>query len=546
MGYGNQRLSNLSVTVSYSARSFALNEHYRVNISMGFTSLGLSAPILKAVEAQGYSTPSPIQLQAIPAVIEGKDVMAAAQTGTGKTAGFTLPLLERLSKGPTRKFNQVRALVLTPTRELAAQVHESVEKYSVNLPLTSDVVFGGVKANPQMQRLRKGVDVLVATPGRLLDLANQNAIKFDQLEILVLDEADRMLDMGFIHDIKKILNKLPKNRQNLLFSATFSDEIRQLAKGLVNNPVEISVAQRNTTAETVEQSVYVVDKTKKARVLTKLIKDNDWKQVLVFSKTKHGANRLAKTLEEKGVSAAAIHGNKSQGARTKALANFKSGQVRVLVATDIAARGLDIEQLPQVINVDLPKVPEDYVHRIGRTGRAGATGKAVSFVSEDEAKELFAIERLIQKVLPRHTLEGFEPEMKVPESRLDTRPIKAKKPKKTHAPRVEHKDGQRSGENRNGHKQGAKPGQRRNTDNKDGGAKKEGGADNKRRSIIGKPTGSGKPTSSGKPKSKGNGENRGNGSNFSGGKPKTGGSSTSNTKPRRQGPRPARKPQPQQ
>ncbi|MDD9155335.1 DEAD/DEAH box helicase [Aliivibrio sp. S4TY2] len=507
---------------------------------MGFTSLGLSAPILKAVEAQGYSTPSPIQLQAIPAVIEGKDVMAAAQTGTGKTAGFTLPLLERLSNGPKRKFNQVRALVLTPTRELAAQVHESVEKYSVNLPLTSDVVFGGVKANPQMQRLRKGVDVLVATPGRLLDLANQNAIKFDQLEILVLDEADRMLDMGFIHDIKKILNKLPKNRQNLLFSATFSDEIRQLAKGLVNNPVEISVAQRNTTAETVEQSVYVVDKTKKARVLTKLIKDNDWKQVLVFSKTKHGANRLAKTLEEKGVSAAAIHGNKSQGARTKALANFKSGQVRVLVATDIAARGLDIEQLPQVINVDLPKVPEDYVHRIGRTGRAGATGKAVSFVSEDESKELFAIERLIQKVLPRHTLEGFEPTLKVPESKLDTRPIKAKKPKKAKAPRVDHKDGQRSGENRNGHKQGAKPSQRRNTEHSAGGAKKEGGNNKKR------------PVEGGKPKTKGNGENRGNGSNFGGGKPKaagkpkTGGSSaTSNTKPRRQGPRPARKPQAQ-
>lgn len=518
---------------------------------MGFTSLGLSAPILKAVEAQGYNTPSPIQLQAIPAVIEGKDVMAAAQTGTGKTAGFTLPLLERLSNGPKRKFNQVRALVLTPTRELAAQVHESVEKYSVNLPLTSDVVFGGVKANPQMQRLRKGVDVLVATPGRLLDLANQNAIRFDQLEILVLDEADRMLDMGFIHDIKKILAKLPKNRQNLLFSATFSDEIRQLAKGLVNNPVEISVATRNTTAETVEQSVYVVDKTKKARVLTKLIKDNDWKQVLVFSKTKHGANRLAKTLEEKGISSAAIHGNKSQGARTKALANFKSGQVRVLVATDIAARGLDIEQLPQVINVDLPKVPEDYVHRIGRTGRAGATGKAVSFVSEDEASELFAIERLIKKILPRHTLEGFEPEMKVPESRLDSRPIKAKKPKKTHAPRQDHRDGQRSGDNRSGHKQGAKLGQRRNTENSTGGAKNEGGSSSKKRTIDGgKP--SGKPSVSGKPRSKGNGENRGNGSNFSGGKPQGAGKPKTNssskvdsTKPRRQGPRPARKPQPQ-
>ncbi|WP_063656631.1 DEAD/DEAH box helicase [Aliivibrio fischeri] len=500
---------------------------------MGFTSLGLSAPILKAVEEQGYSTPSPIQLQAIPAVIEGKDVMAAAQTGTGKTAGFTLPLLERLSNGPKRKFNQVRALVLTPTRELAAQVHESVEKYSKNLPLTSDVVFGGVKVNPQMQRLRRGVDVLVATPGRLLDLANQNAIKFDQLEILVLDEADRMLDMGFIHDIKKILAKLPKNRQNLLFSATFSDEIRQLAKGLVKDPVEISVAKRNTTAETVEQSVYVMDKGRKPKVLTKLIKDNEWKQVLVFSKTKHGANRLARTLEEKGVSAAAIHGNKSQGARTKALTNFKSGQVRVLVATDIAARGLDIEQLPQVINVDLPKVPEDYVHRIGRTGRAGATGKAISFVSEDEAKELFAIERLIQKVLPRHVLEGFEPVNKVPESKLDTRPIKPKKPKKPKAPKVqdaERKEGQRSGERRNdnklGAKQGQKPAAKRVPANHPSG-KKEGSASDKKKRPF-----------SGKPKTKGNGENRGNGSNF--GKSKS--TPKSDVKPRRQGPRPARKP----
>ena len=419
---------------------------------MSFTSLGLSEPILKAIEAQGYDKPSPIQEKAVPAVLTGKDVMAAAQTGTGKTAGFTLPILEMLSKGPRVRQNQVRALVLTPTRELAAQVNGSVVKYGINLPLTSTVVFGGVKINPQMQKLRKGSDVLVATPGRLLDLYNQNAVRFDQLEILVLDEADRMLDMGFIRDIRKILAFLPKKRQNLLFSATFSDDIRSLAKGLVNNPVEISVSPANSTAPTVEQSIYPVDKKKKAPMLAKLIKDNDWRQVLVFSKTKHGANKLARFLEEQDITSAPIHGNKSQGARTKALENFKTGKVRVLVATDIAARGIDIPQLPQVVNFDLPNVSEDYVHRIGRTGRAGEVGKAISLVCADEVGELFGIERLIQQVLERRELEGFAPVNKLPESRLDSRPIKPKKPKKTR----EHSDGQRSGENARGHKPAGK------------------------------------------------------------------------------------------
>jgi ATP-dependent RNA helicase RhlE len=419
---------------------------------MSFNELGLSAPILQAVSEQGYDTPSPIQAQAIPAVLQGRDVMAAAQTGTGKTAGFTLPLLELLSKGECAKANQARALVLTPTRELAAQVGDSVATYGKHLPLRSAVVFGGVKINPQMMKLRKGVDVLVATPGRLLDLYNQNAVKFSQLEILVLDEADRMLDMGFIHDIKKIIAALPKRRQNLMFSATFSDDIRKLAKGLVHKPVEISVSPRNTTAKSVEQWICPVDKKQKPALLTHLISEHDWQQVLVFSRTKHGANRLARYLDEKGIRAAAIHGNKSQSARTKALADFKQGKVRVLVATDIAARGLDIDQLPQVVNFDLPNVAEDYVHRIGRTGRAGATGQAVSLVSADEFKQLSDIERLTQKLLPRKLIDGFEPVHDLPVSRLDRRPMKPKRPKKPKKPKVGHRDGQRSGEVARGHK----------------------------------------------------------------------------------------------
>ncbi len=396
---------------------------------MSFDSLGLSEPILKAVLEKGYDKPSPIQEQAIPAIVSGKDVMAAAQTGTGKTAGFTLPLLNRLAGGELARANHVRALILTPTRELAAQVAASVETYGKYLPLRSTVVFGGVKINPQMMALRKGADVLVATPGRLLDLYNQGAIKFSQLEVLVLDEADRMLDMGFIHDIRKILNVLPARRQNLLFSATFSEEIRKLAKGLVNDPVEISVSPRNTTVSSVKQWIHPVDKKRKSELLCHLIHKHQWEQALVFSRTKHGANKLVKQLLAAGITAIAIHGNKSQGARTKALAEFKAGSVRILVATDIAARGLDIDQLPQVVNFDLPNVPEDYVHRIGRTGRAGASGQAISLVSADEFKELSSIERLIKTPLIREVIEEFNPDHQLPESRLDHRPIKAKKPK---------------------------------------------------------------------------------------------------------------------
>ncbi|MEE9343353.1 MAG: DEAD/DEAH box helicase [Gammaproteobacteria bacterium] len=416
---------------------------------MSFTSLGLSEPILKAVAEQGYSTPSPIQAKAIPAVIEGSDVMAAAQTGTGKTAGFTLPILEILSRGQPAKANQARALILTPTRELAAQVAESVATYGKHLSLKSAVVFGGVKINPQMMKLRKGVDILIATPGRLLDLYNQNAVRFTHLEVLVLDEADRMLDMGFIHDIKKILAHLPENRQNLMFSATFSNDIRHLAKGLVNNPVEISVTPRNAAAPSVKQWICPVDKKQKAALLTHLIKDNDWEQALVFSRTKHGANKLTRQLESAGIRAAPIHGNKSQSARTKALADFKNGKIRVLVATDIAARGIDIDSLPQVVNFDLPNVPEDYVHRIGRTGRAGSTGQAVSLVSADEFKQLSDIERLTQKILERRIIDGFEPAHDLPESRLGRRPVHNNKPRK---PKPGHQDGQRSGENARGHK----------------------------------------------------------------------------------------------
>ncbi|THB69014.1 MAG: DEAD/DEAH box helicase [Gammaproteobacteria bacterium] len=423
---------------------------------MSFDSLGLSMPILKAIADKGYKKPSPIQLEAIPAVLKGDDIMAAAQTGTGKTAGFTLPILERLSKGQRlNKSNQVRALILTPTRELAAQVAENVTTYSRNLPLTSAVVFGGVKINPQMMRLRKGVDILVATPGRLLDLHSQNAVRFKHLEILVLDEADRMLDMGFIHDIKRIINLLPKQRQNLMFSATFSDDIRRLAKGLVNNPVEISIGARNTPVKSVDQWVNPVDKKQKPALLAKLIQENNWEQVLVFTKTKHGANRLAAFLEKREIKAAAIHGNKSQGARTKALADFKRVAIRVLVATDIAARGLDIDQLPQVVNFDLPNVAEDYVHRIGRTGRAGATGQAISLVCADEYKQLCDIEKLINKLLPREFIDDFHPVHNVPESsemNLRKAPKRPKKPKR----RVDHRDGQRSGDNSEGHKPGKK------------------------------------------------------------------------------------------
>jgi ATP-dependent RNA helicase RhlE len=387
-----------------------------------FSSLGLSEPVLRAVREKGYENATPIQAQAIPVVLAGRDVLAAAQTGTGKTAGFTLPLLQRLSAVAPAAGNAVRALVLTPTRELAAQVGESVVTYGKHLSLRSTVIFGGVGINPQIDRLRRGVDILIATPGRLLDLHGQRAVDLSKVEILVLDEADRMLDMGFIHDIRRILKLLPQQRQNLLFSATFSDEIRQLTKGLLHDPVSIDVAPRNTAVASVKQTVYQVDKGDKQDILSYLIRNGGWTQVLVFTRTKHGANKLAQQLERDGITAAAIHGNKSQGARTKALADFKKGDVRVLVATDIAARGLDIEQLPHVVNFELPNVPEDYVHRIGRTGRAGATGEAISLVGPEERKLQFDIERLLKRKLPVDPVPYFERSEKKPLEALDDAP----------------------------------------------------------------------------------------------------------------------------
>ncbi len=380
-------------------------------LAADFAELGLSEPLLKAVAAKGYRHPSPIQKQCIPAVLEGKDVLAAAQTGTGKTAGFTLPLLERLLHGPHARAGVVRALVLTPTRELAAQVGDSVRAYGRYLDLRSDVVFGGVSANPQIERLRRGTDVLVATPGRLMDLHQQRALRLDRVEILVLDEADRMLDMGFLRDIRRILALLPERRQNLLFSATFSGEIRQLATGLLHQPVHLQATPENQAAPSVQQVLHPCDMDRKGDLLTHLIRSNGWEQVLVFSRTKHGANKLTERLMRDGLSAAALHGNKSQGARTRALSGFKSGELRVLVATDIAARGIDIQQLPHVVNLDLPNVAEDYVHRIGRTGRAGCDGHAVSLVAAEEHELLRAIERLLGEKLPRQVVAGFEPKV---------------------------------------------------------------------------------------------------------------------------------------
>jgi len=376
---------------------------------MSFSELGLRAELLRAVAEQGYTVATPVQTQAIPVILEGRDILAGAQTGTGKTAGFTLPLLQRLSLAPeTQSKRTLRALILTPTRELAAQVGESVQTYGKYLPMKSAVIFGGVGINPQIDALRRGIDILVATPGRLLDHVGQKTIDLSKIEVLVLDEADRMLDMGFIHDIRKILALLPKGRQNLLFSATYSDEIKQLADKLLNNPALVEVARRNTAAEGVTQVVHRVDRERKRELLSHLISTNDWRQVLVFTRTKHGANRLAEQLDKDGITAAAIHGNKSQGARTRALADFKGGGVRVLVATDIAARGLDIDQLPHVVNFELPNVAEDYVHRIGRTGRAGASGEAVSLVCVDELQLLSGIERLIKRDLPVVNISGFE------------------------------------------------------------------------------------------------------------------------------------------
>jgi len=377
---------------------------------MSFKALGLSAPLLKAIEKKGYTTPSPIQEKAIPPVLEGKDVLASAQTGTGKTAGFTLPLLHLLSQEQPQRHRPVRALILTPTRELAAQIYANVKEYSEYLDLRSTVIFGGVNQKPQVANLRKGMDILVATPGRLLDLHNQRVLSLSKVEIFVLDEADRMLDMGFLRDIEKVMKLLPQRRQNLLFSATFSKDIKKLAHGILNNPVQVEATPENTTVEVIRQKVYRVAKAKKRGLIIKMISEGNWQQVLVFTRTKHGANNLTKKMIAAGISAAAIHGNKSQGARTKALKSFKDGSLRVLVATDIAARGLDIPLLPHVVNFEIPNIPEDYVHRIGRTGRAGASGEAISLVSADETTYLRDIQKLIQMQIPVEIVEGFEPD----------------------------------------------------------------------------------------------------------------------------------------
>jgi ATP-dependent RNA helicase RhlE len=379
---------------------------------MSFKELHLSAPILKAVEDEGYTTPTPVQAQAIPHILAGRDMLAGAQTGTGKTAGFTLPILELLSREqkPQAKKRNIRTLILTPTRELAAQVGESVKTYGKYLPFKSTIVFGGVGVNPQIKALNNGVDILIATPGRLLDLITQRVINLSRVEIFVLDEADRMLDMGFIRDIKKVIALLPAKRQNLLFSATYSDEIKKLCESILKDPAIVEVARRNTSCELVKQSVIYVDCKRKSALLGHLIEKNRWEQILVFTRTKHGANKLCEYLQKMDITSSAIHGNKSQGARTKALSDFKANKVRVLVATDIAARGIDIDSLPHVVNFELPNIAEDYVHRIGRTGRAGNDGEAISLVCVDEFDYLKGIEKLIKIDLDKSIIEGYEPD----------------------------------------------------------------------------------------------------------------------------------------
>jgi ATP-dependent RNA helicase RhlE len=402
-------------------------------IAMSFSSLGLSEPLLRAIDDLGHAAPTPVQLQAIPAGLSGRDVMAAARTGTGKTAAFALPLLQRLAGGSRVKPNHIRALVLAPTRELAMQIAEAIAAYGKYLPLRAGVVYGGVKINPQMMRLRSGVDILVATPGRLLDLFRQNAVKFLQVETLVLDEADRMLDLGFMDDIGQIIGLLPKRRQSLLFSATFPDAIRTLAEKLLLRPVQVKVDPPNSAAGSVRQRIYEVDKSRKADLLCHLLCTNAWQQALVFTRTRIGADRLVEKLADQGIPALAIHGDKSQAIRFRALADFKANAIRVLVATDVASRGIDITDLPCVINVDLPKVAEDYIHRIGRTGRAGLEGLAISLVSADEVNLLSAIETLLHQPLVREVAAGYIPKHSVPL----TRPVKArsKKPKKPKIPK---------------------------------------------------------------------------------------------------------------
>ncbi len=413
--------------------------HARSDFSYGnpmtFASLGLIEPLLRSLETLGYQTPTPVQAQAIPAVLAGRDLMAAAQTGTGKTAGFALPLLQLLAmEGPKVASNSVRALILVPTRELAEQVHEAVRQYAENLPLTTYAVYGGVSINPQMMKLRKGVDVLVATPGRLLDLYRQKALKFNQLQTLTLDEADRMLDLGFSEELGNIYRVLPKQRQTLLFSATFSDAIRLLAGQMLNDPLSIEVSPRNVAANTVKQWVVVVDKKRKPELFIHLLRKGKWKQVLVFAKTRNGVDALVEKLQGLGINADGIHGDKPQATRQRALDRFKASEIQILVATDVAARGLDIEDLPLVVNFDLPIVAEDYIHRIGRTGRAGATGEAISLVCADEVNQLSAIEMLTRQTLTRQTEQDFEPEHRVPDT--DSTGQVVKKPKKPKKPKT--------------------------------------------------------------------------------------------------------------
>lgn len=377
---------------------------------MSFNSLGLSDALLKAISKKGYTTPSPIQQKAIPPILEGKDVLASAQTGTGKTAGFTLPILQILSQGKHLSHRPIRALILTPTRELAAQILANIKEYSEFVDLRSTVIFGGVNQNPQVAQLRQGIDILVATPGRLIDLQNQGLVSLAKVEILVLDEADRMLDMGFLRDIERIMKVLPSKRQNLMFSATFSKDIKKLAMGILHHPVQVEATPENTTVDAIIQKVYPCAKEKKTELIIKLITEGNWKQILVFTRTKQGANKLTESMISAGIKAAAIHGNKGQGARTKALASFKNGSLTALVATDIAARGLDIPLLPHVVNFELPNIPEDYIHRIGRTGRAGASGEAISLFSPDETVFLRDIEKLVGLKLPKENIKGFEPD----------------------------------------------------------------------------------------------------------------------------------------
>jgi len=435
---------------------------------MSFSNLGLSAELLRAVEEQGYQEATPVQQRAIPAILAGRDILAGAQTGTGKTAGFTLPLLQRLQQADAgqKRPRRVRALILVPTRELAAQVAESVRNYGRHLPYKSTVIYGGVGINPQISALRHGVDIVIATPGRLLDHMQRGTVRLDEVETLVLDEADRMLDMGFIRDIRRIIGALPEERQNLLFSATFSSEIRQLASGLLDRPEEIQVAPRNETAALISQVVHPVDKNRKRELLSHMIGAGNWRQVLVFTRTKHGANRLTKQLESDGLSAAAIHGNKSQGARTKALSEFKQGKVRVLVATDIAARGLDIVELPHVVNYELPNVPEDYVHRIGRTGRAGQDGAALSLVCVDEHAHLADIEKLLQRQIDQVIVPGYEPDPSIrPE------PIKRGGGNSRGRNAANNGGGQRRGRNASGkNAPGRRPNQRRGSRSNSGNA----------------------------------------------------------------------------